>query len=259
MNRSLLCRAFARYFDIHTADTENRRRAIARLRYQVYCEEFGFEAAERFPEREERDAYDARACHALLWHRPSGRVAGCVRVIPGEPDPRRPNLPMEPSCTAALHDTPLHPGRLPPERVCEVSRLAVHRHFRRRTGEPRTPLGDIDALQFPMVQRRTFPLISASLFTAAAVLSGQLGRDHVFAIMEPRLAHFVARYGLHFRRISDDFEHRGRRAAYYIHRPEVLATIEASRILAPLYRMAEHGLSPKRCANHSAGSCDAAG
>ena len=132
---------FSDYFDVRFAHTEELMRQIHRLRYDVYCREFGFEREEDCPGGLERDAYDDHAVHCLIVHRDSGMGAGCIRVVvPPESTPNF-QLPMERFCGFSLTDPILHPARRPRTRVAEVSRLAVHTQFRRRAGESQSPIG----------------------------------------------------------------------------------------------------------------------
>ena len=75
-----LAEVYEQYFTMVRADTPALREAAFRLRYQVYCVENAFEDPSHFPDRMEYDAYDQRAVHALLVHRPTGNVAGTASV-----------------------------------------------------------------------------------------------------------------------------------------------------------------------------------
>src|SRR5690606_27668837 len=77
---------YERWFESALADTPEQRSQAFRLRYQVYCVENPFEDPAEHPDGEERDAYDAHSAHALLVHRPSGAVAGTVRLVLARPD-----------------------------------------------------------------------------------------------------------------------------------------------------------------------------
>ena len=68
--------AFISYFDVSLATTVEQREQIARLRYRVYCEEFGYENATDFPGGMEIDEFDDYSLHCLVTHKRSARPGG---------------------------------------------------------------------------------------------------------------------------------------------------------------------------------------
>ncbi len=98
---SRLTESFMRYFDVVCATTEEQKRAVYGIRYNVYCAEFGYEPLENFPDRREHDEFDGASIHALITHRESGRPAGCVRVVPPQGQPDAASLPLQ-SCHFCL-------------------------------------------------------------------------------------------------------------------------------------------------------------
>jgi len=55
---------FEKYFSAQAATDEQQRRAVYRIRHEVYCDELGYEPSR--PDRLEKDAFDDRALHCLL-------------------------------------------------------------------------------------------------------------------------------------------------------------------------------------------------
>ena len=53
-----LAEGFLDYFDVELATTAQSIELVERVRYHVYCEEFGYEPAEQNPNLRERDQYD---------------------------------------------------------------------------------------------------------------------------------------------------------------------------------------------------------
>ena len=49
---------FLRYFDVAFAGTKAQKSEVYGIRYNVYCEEFGYEPASAFPDHEEKDEFD---------------------------------------------------------------------------------------------------------------------------------------------------------------------------------------------------------
>lgn len=236
---------FDRHFRFALATTEADRRKVFALRYQVYCREFRYEKEEDCPGGIETDHFDGQSLHCLLEHRESGRPAGCVRMVlpimdsSGSLD----SLPMERHCAESLEHRDLHPGLLPRQSVCEVSRLAVPEMFRRRSGEGRTQAGNTDGPVFAPEVVRTFPLIGMSLFLAATAMVGLASRHHVFAMMEPRLARLLSLSGFRFVRVGAFMDYHGHRAAYYIDQTQAVSDMQAS--LRGLYTSIQRQIGPQ--------------
>ena len=126
-----LAAGFRRYFRIQTANDRRAMEDVFRIRHEVYCEDLGFEAVRE--DRLETDEHDRNSQHCLLHtegevHEP----VGCTRVVMTDPDDRFRPLPFEITCAATLDRSIIDPAAQPRERIGEVSRLAVRRHFRRR-------------------------------------------------------------------------------------------------------------------------------
>ena len=127
--RISVAETFLRYFNVAYAASDEAKRAVYAIRYSVYCDEFGYEPKEAFPDREEKDEFDLHSHHALIIHKSSGTPAGCVRLVkpPGEG-----MLPFEQFCSQSLDHKAIEELAIPRGSVCEISRLAVDGAFRRR-------------------------------------------------------------------------------------------------------------------------------
>ena len=231
MSDSALANIFCRFFELVWANGEEIE-AAQRVRYEVYCREFGFEKEEDCPGGLETDTYDSQSIHCIVRHRASGQVAGCVRVVHTLSDDAVAELPIERYCGHGLEHPRLHPARLPREQICEISRLAIPMAFRRRVGEARSPVGDVNTLLFEPEEYRTYPLLATALFFAADSVVALTGLKHVFAMMQPPLARRLARQGIHFHQIGPVIDYHGPRAPYYVHADYALCAIESS--LRPL-------------------------
>lgn len=203
---------FNQYFDLSPATTIEQRNQVYQIRYRVYCEEFGYEATENFIDHQEMDEFDDQSVHCLVTHRESGVAVGCVRVVMVEGHDL---MPMEEHAGDSIDRTFMDSFRGRRAAVCEISRLAVDSTFRRRRREQETRFGNVDSMGASEWERRTFPLIALSLMVGAGALADALGRKHCFAIMEPFLPVMMRRAGIHFRRVGEDFDFRGKRAPYY--------------------------------------------
>jgi N-acyl amino acid synthase of PEP-CTERM/exosortase system len=212
-SRSVLA-DFPQFFSIRPALSEADRGETYRIRYRVYCQEFGYEPADRFPSRMETDEFDEVSAHCLITHIASGQAAGCVRICPaslaGAPHP----LPFDKCCARSLDPEAMARVDAPRDHLCEASRFAVDGAFRRRSGEALTRFGEINSLGLSDPERRTFPLLSVTLMLAGLAMAERLGRPQIFAVMEPFLPRLLKRSGLVFRRMGRDVDHHGIRAVY---------------------------------------------
>jgi N-acyl amino acid synthase of PEP-CTERM/exosortase system len=202
---------YARWFDVVPADTPERLEEAYRLRYQVYCVENSFESAEQAQGGLEIDAYDKHSVHSLLVHRPTGMVAGTVRLILPNGSGRIDALPVSEVCTdPALRD----PARFPPERTAEISRFAVSKAFRRRITDGTYPdMHLVDGAPVDRAQERRVltPNITLGLMKAIAEMSIRNGITHLCAMMEPALLRLTSRLGIRFAPLGKLVEYHGTR------------------------------------------------
>jgi N-acyl amino acid synthase of PEP-CTERM/exosortase system len=238
-----IAETFARYFSVHPAEAgTHREEEVYRVRYQVYCQEFGYEASASFPDGKERDGFDRRSRHCLVVHKPSELSAGCVRLV--QPDPIDPDslLPFEQNCGDSLDRDMLARLNLPRSTVCEISRLAVARTFRGRAGEDASKYGAISGLEFSESERRVFPYIAVSLYLAATVLTELTNRRNVFAMMEPFLPRLLNRVGIRFQQVGRVIDYHGQRAPYFITTDSALEGMKPD--FRGLYEKVRRSLAP---------------
>jgi N-acyl amino acid synthase of PEP-CTERM/exosortase system len=193
--------AYGKYFNVVLADTPELMRQVYRLRYQVYCVERQFES----PVHHERetDEYDSHSIHVALIHRFSGEVCGCARVIVsvGDGDSSLPiSRLISNSGLAAL-------ARLP--QVGEVSRWAVSKAFRRRSGECECP--DVNSRLDPGGQRRVLPHITLGLMLGVAMVSKSYGISHLSAVVSPALLRILGSFGMDFLALGPVIDYHGKR------------------------------------------------
>ncbi|TFH86926.1 PEP-CTERM/exosortase system-associated acyltransferase [Billgrantia azerbaijanica] len=240
-----LFECFRHEFRFQLADTPALRRRVFRLRHDVYCRELGYEKPADAAARLEFDTFDDEAILCLLSHNDSDSDAGCLRLV--LPRPTGPDaacrLPLQGYAGQSLIHPTLHPGRLPHDTLCEISRLAIAPGFRRRPRRLAATTPPDTALPFSEAQRRTFPAILVGLFLASTALVGLVERPHVFAMMEARLPRLLARSGLNFARVGETIDFHGRRSAYYI--DQRCAEQEMVEALRPLYRHIQQTLAPQ--------------
>jgi N-acyl amino acid synthase of PEP-CTERM/exosortase system len=216
---------FHKYFCLIPANTHALKEEVYRLRYDVYCVEFGYESAENFPDKMEQDDYDKQSLHVLVKHRTTGLAAGCTRLIQTATlNPNRP-LPFEKVCKGRLDLDYINSLGMPRHLICEASRFSVHSDFRRRHGESGSRFGDIRSLVSGYQEQRTFPLISLAIALATTALTELTGRPYMYAMMEPFLPRLLHRIGYNFIKVSPDIAYHGNRAAYVVETDSVLQNL----------------------------------
>ncbi|HRY14311.1 MAG: PEP-CTERM/exosortase system-associated acyltransferase [Candidatus Competibacteraceae bacterium] len=235
-----LMEGFPLYFEIVIANTPELMKKAHQLRYEVFCQEFHFEREEDCPGGLEQDEYDDQALHCLILHRRSEFPAGCVRLIHTRQDDPHAPLPIERYCGACLYPGPTHPAQLPRAGLCEISRLAVSGHFRRRQGESVSPTGAAQSLQISSeLEVRTFPLISMALFLAILSVAPLSGRRDSLSVMEPWLARQLRIMGFSFQQIGELTEYHGARAPFHYSAERAMADKAQRPILQQMFEVVD--------------------
>jgi len=85
---------FDNHFEVFLADTEESKNIHYNIRYQVYCEEMGFENGKDFPEQMEYDDDDAKSIHFIVRDTATKQWVGATRLI----YKRDGKMPIEDSC-----------------------------------------------------------------------------------------------------------------------------------------------------------------
>lgn len=192
------------------------RTAIFRLRYQVYCLEWGFEKEEDHPGGVETDKFDPHSVHiaARVKEAPSTQVIGTSRIILGREVDR---LPIEGHCSFFPEFTP------PPRRVSgEISRLAVSKHFRRRAvdklifshGDSAYESEQTLSAASAQDRRKSENEIVAGIYMHLYAESKRLGVTHWYAVMAKGLYLLLKRWGVVFHPIGPELNYHGWRGPY---------------------------------------------
>jgi len=218
MLTSSIASAFNNYFQIIFADTPALREEVYRIRYKVYCQELQYEPVNEHPDGLERDVYDVRSQHCLLLHRSTGRYAGCIRLVMPDPADKAAKLPFEKLCANSLYSDIAEPIFAKRQLLGEYSRLAVPEEYRRRKADKGHPFGNIEMVEASQFDQRRFQHIPLGLYLAGAAVAVRMGLDGVIAMMEPRLARHLKRFGMIYEQIGDVVDHHGPRAPFYCSR-----------------------------------------
>lgn len=213
---------FEKSFSIKIAKTKEDLDKVFKIRYNVYCQEFGFEDLN--DDLLEIDKFDNVSLHCLIIHNETNIPAGCARLIPGEFI----QLPIEHEC----NDLQLI-SNFNRNSICEISRLAVDPLFRRRLNENASKYGAIS--EKSLQDNRSFPLITIVALLACIVLTDIKKTPNGFAIMEPFLPRLLKRSNINFNKIGKAIEHHGIREPFYT------SAIDVKRELPPeLFGMYQH-------------------
>lgn len=123
---------FDDYFEVYLADTLESKAIHYSIRYQVYCEEMGFENKDDFPMEQEIDKFDDHSIHFIARHKQSGLWIGAMRLIIKNDQ----LLPIEEHCV--LSESIVNKGK---NQAVELSRLCVLKDIRRRFNDIDPPHG----------------------------------------------------------------------------------------------------------------------
>ena len=213
------------YFQTGLAETEEERRSVFRLRYEVYCVEHPYEDPSQNPNGMESDTYDDSSLHALLTHRPSGSLVGTARLI----------IPR-PGCTLPIRDVCHHElivvdnPALPRGRTAEISRFAISKNLRRRASdqakEDTTSVGSFSMGEDP---KRIIPNASLGLMQAIVSMAAKTGVTHLCCVMEPTLLRMLRKLGICFEPLGPQVDYHGRRQPCYSFLDAQLARIWLDR------------------------------
>ncbi len=224
------------------AESEDLKRAIYRLRYQIYVEEFGFERPEDHLNGLEMDPYDPYSVYVAALNGIE-EVIGTARLVLHSEH----GFPIEHTgCTLQ------YPGeKPPPECTAEVSRLAIALAYRRRADdgqygvESYSKVGEGGVLPnhgpIPAhFARRQRPVIVLGLIGLLWHTSKSLGLTHWYMIAEQKLWPAMYRFGLLFHQIGAPVDYHGMRVPYMASLAESEAHLKHTN--PSLYEMFLYGL-----------------
>ncbi len=203
------------YFECRLADRPALIEAAHQLRYQVYCLERKFENAAEHSSGLETDQYDSHAIQGLLFHRPTERAIGTVRMIlPADLEVGR--LPIE----QFLRDNGIDlSDYVDIEKSVEVSRFAISKEFRRRRTDDMMAAADPLSPQDSARQANLAFLSLVQFFLRQSIERRVL---YWTAVMEPMLVRMLGRMGIHFRPLGPVVDHHGLRQPSWSYIPTVL-------------------------------------
>jgi len=198
-------------FEVVHADTDELRRAVFALRYQVYCRENNFIDPALHPDRLESDAYDEHSSHFLLIRQKDGLAVGTVRVTFPHEEKIRNSFQMQ-----KLVDHPLLHQPEQVDTLFEMSRFCFISSFRQRVRdghllpvyyEQEWNQGEISkALS---LFRRRVPYAPLGLMMAAFEAALDKGYTNGITMMESRQFNTIRRLGMDYRVLGPRCVHHG--------------------------------------------------
>ena len=205
---------FSTFLEPVVAQSECLKAESYQIRHNVYCEELGFEPLR--DDSQEKDEFDTFSTPCLIKHKGSGHYAGTVRLV--KPKESHQQLPIEKYCLNSITHETLNPTNFERHQVCEISRLAVPKEFRKRVMDQYqgAATGVINQYTYSEDELRCFPFIAIGLYFSAAALVIHNDIKHTYVMMEPRLARSMRFIGIQFEQIGPVVDYHGKRAPFYI-------------------------------------------
>lgn len=114
---------FDQHYEVFLADTLESKEINYSIRYQIYCEEMGFENKDDFPKEQEFDHHDQHSIHFIVRHKLTGHWVGAIRLIFQSEQ----SLPIMHHCNLQEH---IGKNDIMPS--VELSRLCVLKEVRRK-------------------------------------------------------------------------------------------------------------------------------
>jgi N-acyl amino acid synthase of PEP-CTERM/exosortase system len=205
---------FDNNFEVFLADTPGSKEIHYNLRYQVYCEEMGFEDKELFQNQMESDEWDDKfATHFLVRHKGFEHWIGGLRLV----FENNGSFPFE-QWSKSHNKIENEPER----RAVEMSRLCVIKEARKFNSKRFAPLGlPNDDIAEELVNVKSIfnyknhnRSLMWGLIKAAANYSYENNIENWYFVIAPSLALFLTKGGLKLSQIGEPCDHRGLRIPY---------------------------------------------
>ena len=183
---------------------------LYKLRYQVYCNECGFENPEDHPGEMETDEFDDVATHFCAFVQETKEIIGTARIIL----PSAKNFPIHKHFTLDQEAI----AAIDSSKVGEISRLAISKDFRRRAIDKALYSEDIVDITEKKVykqRRRQFELaLVAGLYRCIYLESKSQGLTHWYAVMATGLFCLLKSRGIIWHPIGPKQNYHGWRRPY---------------------------------------------
>jgi N-acyl amino acid synthase of PEP-CTERM/exosortase system len=193
------------------ADCDAELEEIFRLRFKVYCEEWGFEDPANYPDGMEQNEYDKYAAHFAIRCTSDESIIGSARVI----FPSELGYPITKFCTIDPIMYELASGGLKNMKIGEVSRLAISKDFRKRI-EDDYQIGyssELPDAQHVDPEKRRYNFVH-EFYKYLLLQSISMGLNHWYIVMKRGLYVLLKRIGMVYHPIGPEIEYHGLRTPY---------------------------------------------
>lgn len=203
--------SFDRNFEVFLADTPESKVLHYNIRYQVYCDEMGFEDKEMFPDQQEWDQWDKNhSVHFLVRDKHHGHWVGALRLVL----PDKYSLPFESHCKLEKKISNDQYGH-----SVELSRLCVLKEVRRFSAKRFAPYGILEEdniLENSNVTvlhnyKNLGLVLTWGLIRSVALYCRQNNRKDLYLLVAPALAYAIRKVGFSADQIGEPCSHRGKR------------------------------------------------
>ena len=211
---------------------------IYKLRYKVFCLEWGFEKPDNHSERIVTDDHDKIAIHFAALDE-NQKTIGAIMLIPDSSE----GFPLEKYC-----ELDINTDELPRNSLAEISRMVIHRDYRKRSedkyiygpDEERRSIGSFhfqhgypnhkvqhrraaDKYRYKPSTRRTSEFygdrrrrheVIMDLYKAVYQESKRRQLTHWYAVMTKGIVNLLNRFGFSFEAIGDPVDYNGIRTPY---------------------------------------------
>lgn len=192
-------------------DRDKTMEEIFRLRFKVYCEEWGFEDPRNYPDGQERNEFDDKSEHFAIWSTSDESIVGSARIIL----PSDLGYPLEENCELdpALYKSAL--GNSGISKIGEVSRLAISKEYRKRI-EDNVLMGFSSELPTDDVidhEKRKCNYVH-EFYKYLLLQSIEVGLTHWYVAMKRGLYVLLKRVGMVYHPIGPEIDYHGLRTPY---------------------------------------------
>ncbi len=204
------------FFYVSKANSQELLDQAFKLRYEVYVKDCGYKFHNPYAFQEiEKDSYDEESHHCLLFHKPTKKPIGYIRLIPYKPyDDYR--LPIE-SFGISFNQDIVKKLRSPG--LGEISRMSIHPSFRRRLSDKLYLFEDSCGAENSRFRVNYLPVC---LVLACAALMHENNIEYSVALMEYKLAVLVKKYGVTYQKIGSSIKLNGIRTPYMMANKKVI-------------------------------------
>lgn len=205
---------FTEFFEPLVLGEDQLLDEVYKLRYNVYCNEFGFE--EKRASKRESDEFDEYSSFCIIRHKSSEDYVACIRLVKPESDDHL--LPMEKYFPKVVEDNDFRPRNFSRKEVCEVSRVAIRSDYRKFSiTDCSSESGSVWAFDgLSETELNCMRYISMGLYVSATALAIAQERYHGFLMMQKNLSRKLRLLGLHHHQIGLGVDYHGLRFPYYM-------------------------------------------